>query len=500
MMRQKLAGPFLLFVLSFFAPATERPVVYLRLTDSLTIDPGRIEDSYSQEVIFNVFEGLTRLRPDRMETEPCLAERWLTREDGRHWIFYLRRGVTFHNGAPFSARSVVYSFKKRLAKRTGEYLSFGRFFPYILDVRALDDWTVEFLLSRPYSQFPLALVDQRASIVAPGSCDGPQFKPVGTGPFVLSEWVRGKSMVLIRFDRYWHRPAKLAKVVIKYEPNAATRLAQIKNHGADIDFLKSAKEYDELLGRTDIAIISEPKLSTHFLGFNCRKAPFSSLPARQAIFHLLDRKIMVKQVFQNFAIPASSMLPPNSPGFNARIGGDDFSPEKARKLLRQAGLGDGFSCRLYYSEGQFGLEDVASVIATNARQIHIAVKRIRLPFAELMRAVREGEPDMFLLGWGFAADPGVHMNPMFMLYPGRRESTMSASPEFVGLLAQAEASADDSQRGGIYDAAQLRLHEDMPLIPLFYLNQVLAYNKRLRGLRMNPFGFLIFKDVYLGRD
>jgi peptide/nickel transport system substrate-binding protein len=281
-------------------------------------------------------------------------------------------------------------------------------------------------------------------------------------------------------------------------PTAASRLALIKNRCADINFFRSAKEYDELLGMRAIAVLSEPKMITHFLGFNCRRPPFAALPARRAVFHLLDKNTMVKQVFQNFAIPASGMLPPKARGYDPAIGRSDFSLDKARQLLRQAGLSGGFTCRLYYSEGQFGMEDVAKAIVASARSVGITVKSAKLPFAALLEAVQAGEPEMFLLGWGYAGDPGVFMNPMFMLYPAGRGSTMAASPEFARLLAEAEAMTDDSMRGRIYDAAQRRLQEDMPLIPLFYLNHTLVYDRRVRGLRMNPFGFLIFKDATLG--
>ena len=486
---------FLSLLLFFSALEAEHPVIYLRLADSLTIDPGKIEEFYSQEVIFNVFEGLVRLRQDRMEAEPCLAERWLSRENGRHWIFYLRRGVKFHNGDAFDARAVVYTFKKRIAKRAGEYAYFGRLFPYIVDVRALDDWTVEFLLSRPYTPFPLALVDQRACIVAPGSLEGAPFKAIGTGPFVLSEWTRGKAIVLSRFDSYWQRPAGLARIVFKPEPNAAFRLSQIKNHSADIDLLRSAKEYEELLGRTDIQVVSAPVVGTEFLGFNCRRPPFSSPPARRAFFHLLDRAVLIKQIFQNFALPATSIMPPMMMGFDPQIGKDDFSLEKAQRLLSQAGLGGGFACRLYYPEGQFGLEDLARTIVANARLVGISVKGVKLPFARLLQAIQSGEADMFMIGWGYTGDPGVFMNPLYMLDPGGRGRVMAAGPDFARLLTQAEATDDDGRRGELYAAAQRRLQEDMPLIPLYYLTHVVAYNRRLQGLRMNPFGFILFRDV-----
>ena len=475
-------------------------MIYLRLTDSLTMDPGKIEDFFSQEVIFNVFEGLVRLGKDAVSVEPCLAERWTFRENGKRWIFYLRRGVRFHNGAAFNARAVVYSFAKRLAGKKGEYIAFGRFFPYIAAVRALDDWTVEIVLSRPYFPFLFSLADLRASMVAPGSCEGREFKPVGTGPYVFSDWVKGRSLALTRFENYWQQPARLEKIIFKSEPNPSLRLSQVKNRSADIDLLRSAKEVDELRDKTHIAILSEPMLSTSYLGFNCRRPPFSWLPARKAFVHLLNKKVLVKQIFQNFARPAAGFLPPQMAGYNPGMGQDDFDLKKAQRLLKDAGLAGGFACSLYIPQGQFGFADLARSIVTNARQIGINIKIVTLPFARLLPAVQNGEPDLFLLGWGYTGDPGIFLNPLFMLYPGDNKSTMAASPEFARLLARAEETGDDAKRGELYAAAQRRLQEDLPLIPLFHLNHILAYNRRLSGLRMNPFGFLIFKDAGLGAE
>lgn len=475
-------------------------MIYLRLTDSLTMDPGKLEDFFSQEVIFNVFEGLVRLGKDAVSVEPCLAERWTSRENGKRWIFYLRRGVTFHDGAAFNARAVVYSFAKRLAGKNGEYVSFGRFFPYIAAVRALDEWTVEIVLSRPYFPFLFSLADLRGSVVAPGSCDGREFKPVGTGPYVLSEWIKGRSLALTRFARYWQPPARLEKIIFKSEPNPALRLSQVKNRGADIDLLRSAKEVDELRDRTHIAILSEPMLSTNYLGFNCRRLPFSRPAARKAFVHLLNKRVLVKQIFQNFARAASGFLPPQMAGHDPGMGRDDFGLKKAQRLLAEAGLAGGFSCSLFIPQGQFGLADLARTLAGNARQIGISIKIAALPFARLLPAVQNGEPDLFLLAWGYSGDPGIFLNPLFMLYPGDKKSTMAAGHEFVSLLARAEETVDDGKRGELYAAAQRRLQEDLPLIPLFHLNHLLAYNTRLRGLRMNPFGFLIFKDAWLGAE
>jgi peptide/nickel transport system substrate-binding protein len=395
---------------------------------------------------------------------------------------------------------VVYSFAKRMAKKEGEYVAFGRFFPYLSSVTALDDWTVEIVLSRPYIPFLFSLADLRGSVVALGSCDGPEFKPVGTGPFIFGDWVKGKSLLLKRNDRYWQQPAKLATVIFKCEPNAALRLSQIKNRSADIDMIRSAKEYDELRGKTHIAILSKPILITYYLGFNCNRQPFSQPQARKAFVHLLNKSVLVKHIFQNFAMPAAGFLPPPMAGSKPGIGNDDFSLEKAQRLLQEAGLAKGFSCSLYFSEGQFGLEDLAWTIVTNARQINVNIKNVKLPFAKLFQSVQNGEPDMFLLGWGYTADPGIFLNPMYMLDPPGNKKGMSASPEYSRILALAAETADKTERWQLYAAAERLLLEELPLIPLFHLNHLMAYNKRLRDLRMNPLGFLIFKDASLGEE
>ena len=195
MMRHRPGRMILFILLSFAVPAAERPVVYMRLTDSLTMDPGKTEDFFSQEVIFNVFEGLVSLGKDAVSVEPCLAERWVSKDHGQRWIFYLRRGVKFHNGAEFNARAVVYSFARRLDGKRGEYASFGRFFPYITSVRALDEWTVEIRPFPPvlsFSVFPGRycaaawwLPDQWTARNSSPSAPAPMFFPNGSraGPW-----------------------------------------------------------------------------------------------------------------------------------------------------------------------------------------------------------------------------------------------------------------------------------------------------------------------------
>lgn len=496
MKRHRPGRLFLLLLLSVTALGAEPAVIYLRLADSLTLDPGKFEDFYSQEVIANVFEGLVRLQSGTLSVEPCLAESWAFHENGRRWVFQLRRGVKFHDGREFNAAAVAYSFGKRLADKEGTYRPFHRIFPLIASVRAVGAWSVEFVLTRPYAPFLLSLADLRAAITAPGAMDGPEFRPVGTGPFMVSEQVNGKPLLLKRNPSYWGKPARIDRVVFKSEKTATARLSQVKNGSVQVAMVRSAAEYGELAGRADIGILSHPSPSTCYLGFNGYRPPFNRLPVRRAFAHLLNKRVLVRRVFQNLAQPAAQFLPPSMPGFDPGAGGYDFSPQKAQKLLRDAGLGKGFTCSLYYSEGQFGIEEIALAIAAKARLVQVTVRTVKLPFGRFFRAVQNGEPDLSLMSWGFTADPIVFLNPMFMLVPGSGKM-LAVGPEYAGILAAAETAIDAQARDRQCAAAQRLLSRELPLLPLFHLNEVVAFNRRLSGLRLDSLGLLLFKDAVL---
>lgn len=479
-----------------FSLNAQPSAVYLRLTDALTLDPGKYQDFYSGEVIANIFEGLVRLQKNAIAVEAALAERWEVKDRGRRWIFFLRRGVRFHDGRPFDSRAVVYSFKKRMEKKEGEYRTWGLFFPYISAIRSLDDFSVEILLSRPYHSFLFALVDPRSYIVEENAYAAPEFKPVGTGPFRFVEWVRNRHLVLSPNPQYWGGEPHLGKIRFQFEPDAAKRMTELKNDSAQISVIRSAREFEELVGRKDIAILSKPSLSTHYLAFNSRREPFNRLPVRQVFAHLIEKKGMVRRVFQNFASPASSLLPEGIFGFSPLIDDSSFDPQAARRLLNDAGLKRGFVCTLFISEGQFGIEEIAKILSRNARNLNTTVKVIKLPFPVFLRAIQSGDADMFIAGWGFTVDPGIFLNPLF-LFAGKSDAhQLYRNPRLDDALTQAEQSLVPVEQEKWYVAAQQIIRADLPLIPLFHLNDMVAHSRRIKSLGMNAFGYLLFRDAF----
>ena len=203
------------------AAAQRTDVVVGMQLEPPNLDPTAGAAAAIDEVVYaNVFEGLTRYADDG-SIRPALAESWEIAPDGLSWVFHLRPGVTFHDGIPFTAEDVVFSFDRAMAE--GSTNAQKQLFAGINEVTAIDDVTVEIGVDQPKGSLLTNLAWGDAVIVSPASADSNATKPVGTGPFKFSQWVQGDRVELVRNPDYWGEPAKLDKVTFKFisDPTAA---------------------------------------------------------------------------------------------------------------------------------------------------------------------------------------------------------------------------------------------------------------------------------------
>ncbi|HOW44014.1 MAG TPA: ABC transporter substrate-binding protein [Candidatus Aminicenantes bacterium] len=469
-------------------------VIYLRQADALDLDPWQANDLYSNEVAANIFEGLVRFRKNDTAIEPCLATSWEIGDNGRSWRFSLRRGVRFHDGTPFDARAVVHSFQNRMAGRQPANQRMASLFAVIAGVRALAPELVEIRLQHPYAPFLTALADSAGFIQSPAPRAG-DFVPVGTGPFRFVSWTRGRSLILVRHPGYWGGRPGVQRIVFKVMADPLGRVLQIRNGSADMAIIQSGKEYEELSRRSGISILSHPSVDTHYLGFNTRRPPFDRLEARLALRLVIPKGNLIKKIFQNLAQPAFTPLPPAI--FPAQGPAPAGAPDlaAARSLLKAAGLADGFACSLYYPDGQQGVEELADLLAVMARQVRISVRKVKLPFSELVKAVDRGDHDLLMMGWSAGPDPDFFLSPLFTFEPGNRNRFFYENPELTRLLQQGRTTLDAPQRERIYRRALELLERDAPWIPLFHLIDNLATRSGVRGLSFTPLGHVIFRDI-----
>ena len=484
------------FIIIFSSSKAKESLIYLRANDVDSLDPGEATDFYSAEVISNIFEGLVRFKKNTFIIESCLASRWEIKENGRKWIFYLRRGIKFHNGETFNSDAVVYSFLIRMKKKERNYDQWNFLYSFISSVKALGEYKIEITLVKPFIPFLPILAETTNFIISPNSYRGKDFIPIGTGPFKFLKWTKGKSLVIKKNNNYWGENAKISKVVFKVVKDPRWRILQIKNKNADIISIGSAKEYDELVRKKEIIFKSITSLSIHYLAFNTSKKPFDKLEVRKAIAHIINKKILITSIFQKLAINATTPLPPHLFGFNKNIKDYSFDIKKAKTLLEKAGYQKGFVATLHFSGETIFLDKLVNRLILNTKLINVKIIKKKYSFAELREIVNRGEHNMLILGWAAGPDPDLFLFPQFTMKKGNFNRAFYENPILTEILEKARETLSIPERARLYMKAQEIIHRDVPWIPLFHLCITKAYNNKIINLDINQFGFLVFKDSY----
>jgi len=485
----------LLFFPSVYSSPLDNTLIFLSPVDMITSDPGMVGDMYSSQIIENIFEGLTSYKSGTIKIKPGLSESWKIYDNGKRWVFILRKGVKFHNGELFNAASVVSSFSRRLNNKKN-YHEWNTYYTYLRRVREIDNYTVEFLLTEPYAPFLYRLASTNASIIAPSSYDGEVFSPIGTGPFRFGERKKGKFVKLLRNNFYWGNRPLLSAVIFKVVKNQNWRILQIKNGNADAALIESEIILEDVASEKNVDIISGQSPGIYHIAFNTMKGPFRDKRMRQAVAHLIKKEAVVKKILQSFAENATTPVPPQVFGHNPELKDYSFNIAEAKKKKNDAGYKSEVDVSLYYSDSSENYENIAVVLARSAKKIGLNIKRMPVPFSELVNLGFE-KHDMLILGWiGDIPDADVYLYPNFISGVSSSNSTGYNNPEVSKLLNQARMISNTEVRIKLYMEVQRILHDDLPWLPLYYRKKFLIHNKSVKNLIIQPLSLINFNDAF----
>jgi peptide/nickel transport system substrate-binding protein len=490
-------------------------LIYGKGGDAVSLDPATVTDGESFIVTEQIYETLVEYAKDSMEIKPGLAEKWDISPDGLKYTFHLREGVKFHDGTDFNADAVVKNFQ-RWAKSKDEakfayYASmFGGFEGdeghVIKEVKAVDDKTVEFTLARPQAPFLKNLAMSPFAIASPAAIDKGDFgkNPVGTGPFKFKSWKTGDTIEIVKNDKYWNKELpKLDGVTFKVIKDNSARLnALIKG---EIDLMDGLNPSDMSKVKADskLQLFERPSMNVGYLGFNVEKAPFNKKEVRQAINHLVNKEEIIKNFYEGTAEPAKNPMPPSIAGYDDSIQDYQYDVEKAKELLKKAGLEKGFKMDLwampvprpYMPNGQ----KVAEALQASFKQVGIEAKIVTFEWGTYLEKVQAGEAPMFMLGW--TGDNGDADNFLYTLLDkdaiGSNNYSRYSNEEAHKLLIEAQTTADEAKRNELYQKAQKIIHEDAPWVPLVHSKPQLAGSKNIKGFVPHPKGTQSFADVSL---
>lgn len=468
-------------------------------TEPPSLDWSLATDGVSITAIEQLMRGLTRLGPD-LRPEPELAERWEVSPGGRTYRFVLRPGVVWSDGVPLVAQHFVDSWLRLLAPATAaEYAYFlfpvknARAFnagtitdPDAVGVRARGDAVLEVELEAPLVYFP-ALVSfmvtfpQRRDLIARYGerwTEPPNL--VTLGPFTLEAWRHEYKLVLRRNPRFFGPPPPLERITAFMVEEDSTALVLFEQGLLDLVKLPPL-EIRRYAGRPEY--VRQPLLRGYYYGFDTRKPPFDDARVRRAFALAIDREAF-PALLQGGELPWAAWIPPGMPHANADIG-LRFDPERARALLREAGVDPARlePVRIVYNSDQTHKLVAEKVQSFWRDNLGVRVVLENREWKVFLKELQSDPPPVFRLGWGADfPDPDNFMN-LFTSY-SENNKTGWANPRYDARVEQAAREPDPAERQRLYDEAQrLLCEEDAPIVPLFVTAANFVVSPRLSGFR-----------------
>jgi peptide/nickel transport system substrate-binding protein len=454
------------------------------------LDPRVGVDAQSERIDSLLFDYLV-VRGADLNAAPGLAERWEV-PDPLTYIFYLHRGVRFHDGRPLTSRDVKWTFDSLLGgKIRSTRASAYRFVDHI---DAPEDFKIIFHMKEPDAALLWNLTDGAVGIVPSGSGDEISRHPIGSGPFKFVSAETDKEVVIERNDDYWGEKVKLPRVRFTVVPDATTEALELRKGSGDI-------ASNSLTPDTVLTLEREPFLAVErasgtevqYLGFNLRDPILKDVRVRQAIAYALDRRPMIKYLWRGEAQPARSVLPPQSWAYNGDVPSYDHDPAKARALLDAAGYPLTNGVRFHITMKTSITEStrlMAAVMQQQLRDVGIILDIRSFETATFFADVTHGAFQLYGLRWvGGNQDPDIfYVFHSSRFPPNGANRGHYSNPKVDALIDQARREVDPKVRKPLYAELQRILAEELPYVDLWYLDNVLVHNKRVVNLKLNPAG------------
>ena len=455
------------------------------------LDPRIGLDAQSERIDDLLFDDLCT-RDEHLNVQPGLAERWDI-PDPLTYVFHLHRGVRFHDGRPLTSRDVKWTFDSLLQ---GKIRSTKAAAYRLVDrIDAPDDYTLVFHLKEPFATLLWNISDGAIGIVPYGSGDEISRHPVGSGPFRFVSAEPDKEVIIERNDNYWGEKPNLKRVRFAVIPDATTRALELRKGSADIAV--NSLTGDMVLAlehETNLELLHAPGTVLAYLAFNARDPVLKDVRVRQALAYAIDRAPMIHYLMRDFARPAYSLLPPESWAYSGNVPHYDYNPDRARQLLDQAGYPPVDGVRLHLTMKTSTEESTRLMAAVLQQQLHevgIALEIRTFEFATFFSDVTRGAYQLHSLRWvGGNEDPDIfeYVFHSAKFSPHGANRTFYANPRVDLLIDQARGELDQTARKEIYAEIQQILAEDLPYINLWYIENVMVYNKRVRNVTLNPPG------------
>ena len=465
--------------------------------DVLNIDPHMWTANATRKVMVNVYEGLTG-RDAKLNVTPQLAESWTVSPDGKTYTFKLRKGVKFHNGRELTAEDVKYSYERILNPKTGSQVRPD--FEVIEAIATPDKATVVLTLKRPYARLVGMLDGDWAGIVPREEVEKRgdlNAVAVGTGPFRLASRVANQQLVLERNPDYYEAGKPyLDKIVFKIIPDEFALMADLRAGNTDLVFTVPTQMLPDLKQAPGIRYLETPSSIVTFMYLNTQREPFSKLAARQALTAAIDKATIVQAAYQAIGRPVASLVPSTSP-VRVTVPADEYNPEKAKTLLREAGYPSGYTFTLNVLGSAATAKAIAETMQAQLKQAGITMNIVYTePGIYEEQVVRKREFQAATDGTSEHPDPDVKLY-IRLHSKGGTNLAGYANPQVDALLDQGRQQLDPAQRAATYSRALAQIHQDVPVVPFAELRFFVLTRDRVQGFELDPLTMFFFKNAWV---
>lgn len=486
------------------AVAAKRLVVALP-AEVVNLDPPQYADNNSEHVMSQIFEPFIQIAEDGFRKVPGLLERWEISGNGLVYTFRLRKGVTFHDGSPWTAEVAKFNFDRQMDKnhpyygmgtwtRAGSYL-----IPFIERIEVVDEVTLRMVLKArnalilDYLSHGSARMASMEAIKKWGK-DFPAH-PVGTGPFKFATWEKGVRLVLQRNPSYWGGPPSLDELVFLGVPEAAARFVALKTGTADVTIDVPVDELATLQRDPQFKVELIPSTHVLFVVFNMRTKPLDDVRIRRALNLAVDRETIVNDILKGTGVAARGPISPAfGESFDRTLQGFPYAPDRARQLLREASWPADKVLTFAIPESGGGMQApqaIGTMIQANLQAVGVRTSIQMFEWGTYLSKFRAADFDLGMLSWnlGSVGDPIVLLSGL--LHSGNAppkgwNSGLYKNAEIDGILDGYRNELVPARRTDLLRQVQRTAQDDPPWISVDHQIFAVATSRKVRNLQVSP--------------
>jgi dipeptide transport system substrate-binding protein len=452
---------------------------------------------------------------------PGLAEKWEIADDGKAYIFHLRKGVKWHstnrNFKPtrdFNADDVIFAIERqwkedhpffKVTSQNHTYFNDMGMPKLLKSVEKIDDYTIKMTLNQPEAPFLSDFAMEYAGIqskeyadamLKAGTPEKIDQEPIGTGPFYLVQYQKDAVIRYKAFPEFWGGKAKIDDLVFSITPDASVRWAKVQKGECHLMPYPTPADLDAIRKDPNVQVLEQPGLNIGYLAYNTQKKPFDDLRVRKAFNMAINKKAIIDAVYLSTGIAAKNPIPPSMWSYNDDVKDDPFDPEGAKKLLAEAGFPNGMETDIWAMPVQRpynpNARRIAELMQADLAKIGVKAEIKSFEWGEYRKRLQAGEHQTGMLGWtGDNGDPDNFLHTLLgcdAAKPGGGNTAKWCDKAFDDLVTKAKVTSDQKERTELYKKAQVVFKEQAPWFTIAHAVQLKPVRKEVLDFKLSPFG------------